>query len=550
MSRRIALAVVVAGLFAVAGGQVATQQLPPGFVDPKPILDAAIQAIGNDKLNCVTLSGEGYNGAVGQQKEAGKNVDWPRPDKLANYTRTMNWQARTMKEEFDRKPGLTPAAWKYGIGWVDGPLQTQTHQVFMLNASGPKVYAWHMDGANGQPVPNDQDVADVFPVELWMNPHGFLKAAQMPGANPKATWRWELGEMGRDGLTIIPEITNVVQITTPGGFKIDATINKEHMLQRMHTLVPDEFLGDLNYEHEFTNDSYIDIGNGIRFPTGWHSHEGYDDNFQGQNFSAGHNAFGGTMKDVKANVCPDPVAVPDAVRNYQPQVNPVMTKLADGVYAYERGTYKTIAVEFPQWIAMFEAPRSEDFNLRVADMIVKQIPNKPIRFVVNSHQHFDAAAGLRAYSHLGATIITNWHNYDLYRRDFINYQARTVKPDMVSQWPPTELAEGYYWEAVRENYTLEDQGRSMHMYYINPLQHAEGMLVAYLPKEKMILENDIVNTNNLPAMPTRDMTIFYNQIRALKLDVQQIVPVHGKPVAWSDFAKMFPAQPRQTAAVN
>ena len=112
MSRRIALAVGVAGLFALAGGQVATQQLPPGFVDPKPILDAAIKAIGNDKLNCVTLSGEGYNGAVGQQKEAGKNVDWPRPDKLANYTRTMNWQARTMKEEFDRKPGLTPAACK------------------------------------------------------------------------------------------------------------------------------------------------------------------------------------------------------------------------------------------------------------------------------------------------------------------------------------------------------------------------------------------------------------------------------------------------------
>jgi hypothetical protein len=80
--------------------------------------------------------------------------------------------------------------------------------------------------------------------------------------------------MGRDGLTIIPEITNVVQISAPGGFKIDATINKEHMLQRMHTLVPDEFFGDLNYEHEFTNESYIDIGNGIKFPTGWHSHEG------------------------------------------------------------------------------------------------------------------------------------------------------------------------------------------------------------------------------------------------------------------------------------
>src|ERR1043165_3404934 len=136
MLRKVALPVTLAGLFAMAGGSVATQQLPPGFVDPKPILDAAVKAIGNDKLNCVTISGEGYNGAVGQQKEAGKNVDWPRPDKLGNYVRTMNWQNRTMKEEFDRKPGLTPAAWKYGIGWLDGPIQKETHQIFMLNAVG------------------------------------------------------------------------------------------------------------------------------------------------------------------------------------------------------------------------------------------------------------------------------------------------------------------------------------------------------------------------------------------------------------------------------
>ena len=154
MLRKFALPVCLAGLFAVAGGSVATQQLPPGYVDPKPLLDAAVRTIGNDKLNCVTIAGEGYNGAVGQQKEAGKNVDWPRPDKLANYIRTMNWQAKTMKEEFDRKPGLVPAAWKYGVGWVDGPLQKETHQILMLNASGPKVYAWHMDGANGQPVPS------------------------------------------------------------------------------------------------------------------------------------------------------------------------------------------------------------------------------------------------------------------------------------------------------------------------------------------------------------------------------------------------------------
>jgi len=408
-----------------------------------------------------------------------------------------------------------------------------------------------MDGPGGQPVPNEPDVAEVFPVELWMNPHGFLKAAQMPGANPKATWRWELGEMGRDGPTTIPEKMYVVQITAPGGFKIDATINKEHMLQRMHTLVADPVFGDLNYEHEFTNGSYIDVGNGIKFPTGWHSHEGYDDNFNNQNISAGHNAFGGTMKDVKANVCLDAVAVPDAIRNFQFPTQPTMTRLAEGVYSFELGSYKSVAVEFPQWIAVFEAPRAEDFSLRVIEAIVKQIPNKPIRFVINSHQHSDAAGGLRTYVHIGATVITSWHNYEFYRHDFINYQARTVKPDMVSQWPPTELAEGYYYETIRENYTLEDAGRVMHIYYVNPLQHAEGMLMAYLPKEKILIESDIVNTNNpLPAMPTRDMNTLYTEVRSLKLDVAQIVPIHGKPIPWGDFAKLFPAQPRQPASAN
>jgi hypothetical protein len=73
----------------------------------------------------------------------------------------------------------------------------------------------------------------------------------------------------------------------------------------------------------------------------------------------------------------------------------------------------------------------------------KQIPNKPIRYLINSHQHSDAIASLRAYSHIGATFVTSWHNYDYYRHDIINYVPRTIKPDMVSQWPPTELAEGY-----------------------------------------------------------------------------------------------------------
>jgi len=237
------------------GVVVATQrQFPPGYLDPAPILTAARQAIGTDNLRCVTIAGTAYAGALGQARESARNTDWPRIDSLANYTRTMNWENWSMKEEFDRKPGLSPAGWKYGIGWEDGPLQKNLHQTFMLNGT----HAWYMDGAGSPAVALSPDVAEIFPVELVLNPHGFLKAAARPDANPKAVWRWELGEMGRDGPEVSPERMRVVSITW-GKYRVDATVNKENLLQRIHTWVPSETLGDMNYEHEFTNDSYVNL---------------------------------------------------------------------------------------------------------------------------------------------------------------------------------------------------------------------------------------------------------------------------------------------------
>jgi len=106
-------------------------------------------------------------------------------------------------------------------------------------------------------------------------------------------------------------------------------------------------------------------------------------------------------------------------------------------------------------------------------------------------------------------------------------------------WPPTELAEGYQYETVRENYILSDGTRNMNIYYVNPLRHVEGMLMAYLPRERMLIEADLVDTHApLPATPTRDQQSFYREVMTLKLDVSQIVPIHGKPIPWTDFAKI------------
>lgn len=533
MARRVSVAASMALVAGLMGTTAVTKQFPPGYVDPQPLLDAAARAIGADALQCVTISGTAYGGAVGQQREAAWNVDWPRIDALANYTRTMNWDARAMMETFDRKPGLSPAAWKYGVGWIDGPLQQNPRQTFVVSGK----HAWHMDGP-GKPVAVPPDLAEIYQLEMWLNPHGFLKAARLPGANPKATWRWELGEMGRDGPEVRPAKVHVVSITFDGKYRIDATINTQHLLQRIHTWVASPVLGDMNYEHEFTSDSYVDLGNGMRFPTGWHSHQGWDDNYGAQNVTAGHNAFGGTLGDVRANQCPLAPDPPAGVRQAAFPVRVETTKLADGVYLLAGGSHNSVAVEFKDMIAVYEAPLDEDRSLAVIDAIVRLIPTKPIRWVINSHQHFDHAGGLRTYMHIGATIVTHWKNYDFYRRDVLNYAPRTIKPDMLSLWPPTELAEGYYYEAIRENYIISDGTRNLNVHYVNPLQHTEGMLIAYLPKEKLLFEADLVDTNQpRAATPTRDQAAFHAAVTKLGLDVAQIVPVHGAPMSWAEFAR-------------
>ncbi len=521
----------------------AAQTLPPGYVDPKPVLEAAEKAIGAEKLRCVTISGSGYAGIVGQQRLAEKNVDWPR-EPLARYRRVMNWELRAMKEEIERAPGRNPASWKWGLGWLGGtPLPQSSHQVFLVNGT----YAWHRDGAESAPVAARSAVAELWQLELWLNPHGFLKAARMPGANPVAVWRWELGEMGRDGPTTIPERVTVVSIQVLGKYRVDATINKENLLQRIHTWVADSVLGDLNYEHEFPNESYVDLGGGVRFPTVWHHHEGWDDNYNTQTVSAGHNAFGGTFADVQANVCADDMNVPDSARVAIPPALVESLTLADGVHLLGGATHNSVAIEFDDFVAVVEAPLDESRSLAVIEKVVGLAPGKPIRYLVNTHQHFDHIGGLRTYLHIGATVVTHWKNYDFYNRDVLNYTPRTVAPDMVSLWPPTELTEGYNLDTVRENYVVTDGERILRIFYVHPLEHVEGMLMAYLPRERILIEADLLDTHlPRPWVETDASRSLRNIVERLGLDVATIAPIHGAPVPWDELELMAPSSSQRS----
>ena len=458
------------------------------------------------------------------------NVDWPRtPGGMTNYTRTINWETGTSKETFDRTPGLNPASWKYGLGWVGGtPTQKFARQTHIVNGK----YAWHMDG-DGPPVAVSPDDAARYQLDIWLNPAGFLKAARMPGANPKAVWRWEQIEMGRDGNVVAPQKMHVVMITMFGKYRVDATINEQNQIQRIKTTVNEPVLGDFNIEHESTEQ--MPFGN-VKWPIVWHSHNGWDDNYQFYRLSTGHNGYGGKFPNVQPNVCSDPVPVPESVRQATFSTPVTVDKMANGVYMLGGGPANSYMVEFRDFVAVFEAPTNEARSLAVIEQVVKLAPNKPIRWLIVSHPHFDHIGGIRTYLHIGSTIVQHRKNIDFLNKDVLVYEPRTVEPDLVALMPPTELAEGYTFEAINENYVITDNSRILRIYYVQPLQHVNGMLMAYLPAERIAFEADLFNTHEPPpATPTPAMRSLFNQVQRMKLEVATLAPVHGRPVPWRVF---------------
>ena len=515
---------------------VTSAELPIGFIDPEPILQAAEHAIGTQNLRCIDIEGIAIGAAVGQAHLNGYEVDWPPGKSMKNYRRSMNWLEGAMLETFEREPGHNPASWKYGSGWRSGtPLQRYEEQEFGVVGN----IGWSRDGENTKPEQAYYKDADIWQLDLWMNPHGFLKAARLPGANPVATWRWELGEMGRDGPTTEPEKVWIVSITVLGKYLVNATINQNNLLQRIHTRVGDPVLGDFNYEHEFEDSSYLDLGQGVRFPTYWHHHQGWDDNYQTQSINAGHNAFGGVLDKITINRC-RPIDLPPNLNQFRSDHVVEVTPLADGVFLLGGVSHNSVAVEFPNHVVVVEAPLGEKRSLSVIDAISKLIPDKPIRFLINTHQHHDHIGGLRTYMHIGATIITHWKNYEFYTRDVLNYAPRSMSPDMLSMWPPTELAEGYQYETVRENYWISSNQRSMHLSYVHPLKHVEGMLVAYLPTEKLLIQADLFN--RLDDLPSESAVQLRRHVKVLGLEVEKIIPIHGNPVSWKDFVQWLDSE--------
>jgi glyoxylase-like metal-dependent hydrolase (beta-lactamase superfamily II) len=185
-------------------------------------------------------------------------------------------------------------------------------------------------------------------------------------------------------------------------------------------------------------------------------------------------------------------------------------------------------------LMVIEGPQDDARAAAIIAEVKNLALNKPIKYVVNTHHHFDHAGGLGAFAAEGATIITHDSNKAFLEQSLA--AARTIQPDKLTQTGKKATVEG-----MQDKRVLSDATHIVELYRIQGTTHADGLIMAYLPKEKLLVEVDVYTpapaNATPPAQPNPASVNLYDNIERLKLVIDQILPLHGRKVPLAELQK-------------
>jgi len=445
--------------------------LPSALAGQKPdALSAAAAALGTSGLSSITFTATGRAFMFGQQPGAAE--PWPAV-LVKSYEVTIDYQHGGMRiEQIHTSATNTPRG---GSTAIDG----ERREV---------LYA--RDGLAWSETAGQDAVRTATP--------------QPAAAAERAVWTWAAAPQGlikAAGTAPVRTTSSGAEFsfTLGGRYRVVATIDRANHLTAARTQIPDDVLGDMPVEV-----TYSDYGlfGSMAFPSRIVVREG------------GHPTLDLAVTGVKANVVAD-VTVPDNVRTTAGAPTVQSQKLAEGIYWILGEVDNSLVADMGDHVVVLEAPLNEATSVAAIAEIRKLVPDKPIRYVVNTHLHFDHAGGLRTFVNEGAVVVT--HQDNIAYLDKAWRSKRTIVPDRLSR-------SGRKWtfRGVTDRLVLRGTNqRTIELHHLPGNPHDAQMLVAWLPLEELLFQADVLG---LPA----SLLNFSDTIERLNIRPKQILGVHGR----------------------
>ena len=199
----------------------------------------------------------------------------------------------------------------------------------------------------------------------------------------------------------------------------------------------------------------------------------------------------------------------------RPQIETTKVDGTDNVYIFRNGNHQSMFIVTKDGVIATDPigyGRPTGGQDYVAE--IKKVTDKPIKFLIYSHHHYDHIAGGKAFKDAGATIIA--HKRAKERLAMLN-DPNTPLPDQVVN------------DTGR---TIKLGGTTLELKYLG-LNHSDSSLVMRLPKEKIVF---IVDTIPVGAFPGRGFIDIYPLEteefikKVLALDWDRLIPGHpGQP---------------------
>jgi glyoxylase-like metal-dependent hydrolase (beta-lactamase superfamily II) len=461
----------------------------------------------NDATTTAQFQATGTQYIVGQAFKPGG--PWPAA-RLTKYNVWINYAVPGMRIDLERTNPDGPVQGGGGLPFAAPQRQIQA-------VGGTR--AWNetmMPGGPATPaIGQERDRA----AQIWLLPQGVVKAARLAGE--------KLAVGMEDG-----KLTLTFPLPEPAAaYTVKARLDERKLVEHVEVMVDNPVLGDAKLEVDYENYKDPDLSD-IPFP-----------------FHIVQKLGGFPVLDVTVRTArmynpyvvvpiPDNVEQAYAANAADPQSKVEIQNAGTGVYFVTGASHNSVAVEFKDYVAVIESPLGDNRAVPMFEAVKKQFPGKKIRYVINTHHHFDHAGGLRDAVAEGATILTYRDNKPYYDKALANRHG--ISPDRLQKIAPARKPAV---EALADKRVLSDGTQTLELYRIQGSNHADTMLVAYFPKDKLLVEADMWNPPAQPNAPpptgaaaAEPLNLWAN-IQRLKLDVTRIAPLHGRIVPFSDFRR-------------